>query len=108
PPLSKRMVALIVPIESTTEFPHIPMIMIQSTSTTDVRHVDRQLLDALRRQESMNVAELVEAMGVTATAVRQRIDRMLEMGLIQRAKISGGRGRPSYSYMLSSTGQREA
>ncbi|WP_417744943.1 helix-turn-helix transcriptional regulator [Rosistilla oblonga] len=76
--------------------------------TTDVRQVDRQLLDQLRRHESMVIADLVDAMGVTATAVRQRIDRMLEMGLVQRAKINGGRGRPSFSYMLSPAGHRQA
>ena len=82
--------------------------MIKTLPTTDVRQVDRQLLDVLRRHESMAIGELVDTMGVTATAVRQRIDRMLEMGLVSRTKNSRGRGRPSYAYMLSPAGHREA
>lgn len=82
--------------------------MIKTLHTADVRQVDRQLLDVLRRHESMAIGELVDAMGVTATAVRQRIDRMLELGLVSRTKNSQGRGRPSYAYMLSPAGHREA
>ncbi|MEZ6087056.1 MAG: MarR family transcriptional regulator [Pirellulaceae bacterium] len=82
--------------------------MINTPPITDVRQIDRQLLDVLRRRESMAIGELVDAMGVTATAVRQRIDRMLELGLVTRMKNSQGRGRPSYAYMLSPAGHREA
>lgn len=56
----------------------------------------------------MTVAELIDHLGVTATAVRQRIERMLESGLIDREKVSSGRGRPTYSYMLSDEGRRQA
>ena len=83
--------------ESTTE-----------TVITDVRSVDRELLDALRSGESMGIHELIERLGVTATAVRQRIERMLEGGLVEREKVVAGRGRPTYSYHLTLLGHRRA
>ena len=74
----------------------------------DVRQIDRRLLETLRRERAMTVSQLTDALGVTATAVRQRIDRMLESGLIAREKIGQGRGRPQYEYRLSDAGHREA
>ncbi|MEM9364409.1 MAG: ArsR family transcriptional regulator [Planctomycetota bacterium] len=43
---------------------------------------------------------------VTATAVRQRVERLLERGLIERQKHSAGRGRPTFRYLLTSQGYR--
>lgn len=76
-----------------------------------LRLVDRQLLEALRGLASdggasVGIEELVEALGVTATAVRQRIDRLLEGGLIDREKQVHGRGRPTYRYRLTVAGYR--
>ena len=56
----------------------------------------------------MTVADLMDRLGVTATAVRQRIDRMLELGFVDREKVGHGRGRPTFAYTLSPTGHREA
>jgi predicted ArsR family transcriptional regulator len=72
----------------------------------DLRSVDRQLLIAMRAGHEMRIGDLTEKLGVTATAVRQRIDRLLEMGLIDREKIVAGRGRPTYQYRLTVTGHR--
>ena len=60
----------------------------------------------MRSGDSMSIGQLIEPLGVTATAVRQRIDRLLEMGLIQREKVVSGRGRPTYSYQLTVDGHR--
>ncbi|TWU37362.1 helix-turn-helix transcriptional regulator [Novipirellula artificiosorum] len=73
-----------------------------------LRSVDRELLVAMRSGESFGVGHLTDQLGVTATAVRQRIERLLEMGLIERQKIVAGRGRPTYEYRLTVEGHRRA
>jgi len=73
-----------------------------------LRSVDRDLLLALRAGELMSVPQLTESLGVTATAVRQRIDRMLNAGLVEREKEVAGRGRPSYRYRLTVLGHKKA
>ena len=73
-----------------------------------LRSVDRQLLKALRGKDSVGIGELIEALGVTATAVRQRIDRLLQLGLVARHKVVSGRGRPTYQYHLTVDGLRQA
>ena len=74
----------------------------------DVRTVDRELLDALRGGESVGISDLTERLGVTATAVRQRLERMLESGLVERTKVVAGRGRPTFTYQLTLLGHRRA
>lgn len=63
---------------------------------------------AMRSGDSLGIGELTEALGVTATAVRQRVERLLEKGLIDREKIVAGRGRPTYRYRLTVIGHRRA
>jgi len=75
-------------------------------TSEDLRSVDRQLLMALRGGEELGIGELTEELGVTATAVRQRTERLLDMGLIEREKIVAGRGRPTYRYRLTVVGFR--
>ena len=75
--------------------------------TDELLHSDKAVLDLLRKRESATVSELAEAMGVTATAVRQRLTRLLEQGMIHRQASSEGRGRPSHHYSLTDKGQRE-
>lgn len=74
---------------------------------------DTLLLDHLRRHETASVGELGELLGVTATAIRQRLNRLMAEGLIERhlrPPASGegekrtGRGRPSYDYRLTDRG----
>jgi predicted ArsR family transcriptional regulator len=48
---------------------------------------------------------LIESLGVTATAVRQRLERVLAAGLIERQKMVSGRGRPSFEYRLTDKGR---
>ena len=74
----------------------------------ELRAVDRDLLDTLRGGSPLGVGELTDALGVTATAVRQRIDRLLDAGLIERQKVVAGRGRPTFTYALTALGQRLA
>ncbi len=77
-------------------------------STEDIRSVDRELLAAMRFGQCMGIGELTEQLGVTATAVRQRVDRLLEKGLLERDKVVSGRGRPTFCYQLTLTGHRLA
>ena len=55
----------------------------------------------------MSVNRLAKLTGVTATAVRQRLNRLMEKGLIQRVLSRAGRGRPSYRYELTEKGLRQ-
>ncbi|MGB7345990.1 MAG: ArsR family transcriptional regulator [Pirellulaceae bacterium] len=79
----------------------------------DLRSVDRELLVVMRRMagsgtDTIEVGQLTDALGVTSTAVRQRIERLLAMGLIEREKVVAGRGRPVYHYRLTVAGHRSA
>jgi predicted ArsR family transcriptional regulator len=77
------------------------------SAEVELRSVDRDLLLAMRDVDSVGIGDLTESLGVTATAVRQRIDRLLQMGLIEREKKSvPGRGRPTYRYRLTLDGHR--
>ncbi len=76
--------------------------------TNDLRSVDRQLLLAMRGGDAFGVGELTDSLGVTATAVRQRIERLLEQGLIEREKLVAGRGRPTFRYRLTVSGHKPA
>lgn len=73
-----------------------------------LRSIDRELLEALRTGEQLGVTDLTRILRVTATAVRQRIDRLLEDGLIARHKVVSGRGRPTFNYSLTVQGHRQA
>ena len=72
-----------------------------------VRPIDHAVLDLLRRHPGMTVPALISRLSVTATAVRQRLDRLVEMKLVERRKQTVGRGRPSFLHFLTSLGWRE-
>ena len=57
---------------------------------------DKELLDHIRRRGPLTVAEMGEQLGVTATAVRNRLSRLVESGLVERQAEHGGRGRPKH------------
>jgi predicted ArsR family transcriptional regulator len=78
-----------------------------SNNTTDKRVVsDRSVVEYLRRRGSCTISDLVNFAGVTATAIRQRLNRLMEQGLIVRQAEPAGRGRPTHRYSLSPTGLR--
>ena len=95
--------------------------MVQSVESSDVG-----LLGLLHQADSLGIAELARLMGVTATAVRQRLNRLMGEGLIQRTlgradkradrsepadcrdeENRAGRGRPSHLYSLTDQGRRK-
>lgn len=71
---------------------------------------DEPLVELLRGKAALGVSDLTAALGVTATAVRQRLQRLMRAGLVVReqrpAREATGRGRPSHVYRLSERGQR--
>ncbi|MEQ8847799.1 MarR family transcriptional regulator [Botrimarina sp.] len=77
---------------------------------------DGLLLDHLRRHRAASVGELGDLLGVTATAIRQRLNRLMAEGLIERTRRQppagegekAGRGRPSYDYRLTDRGREAA
>ncbi|HUY32489.1 MAG TPA: AsnC family transcriptional regulator [Pirellulales bacterium] len=68
---------------------------------------DATLLDLLRRQGPMSVSEVATATDVTATAVRQRLTRLMSQGMIDRDVDRSGRGRPSHRYSVSEKARRQ-
>lgn len=71
-----------------------------------IRPVDQWVLELLRREEGLTVSDLVDRIEVTPTAVRARLDRLEEIGLLERRKLTAGRGRPVYQYFLTPLGWR--
>lgn len=88
---------------------------------------DAQLVALLRSRGAMGIAELAAGMSVTATAVRQRLTRLMAQGLIERGLAQRGlshdgnaalgseaegtkvsRGRPSHVYSLTEKARRQA
>lgn len=74
----------------------------------EIESSDVALLDLLRKDGPLGVAQLAKAMQVTATAVRQRLTRLLRQGDIERFAERAGRGRPVHRYGLTQKGRRRA
>lgn len=68
---------------------------------------DRPLLDLIRRRGPLTVAEMAEAMGVTPTAIRNRLGRLVGSGLVERRVEHQGRGRPRHAYLASAEAHRK-
>lgn len=68
---------------------------------------DSNLLDLLRKSGALSVAQIGIQTGVTATAVRQRLTRLLACGDVERATERSGRGRPLHLYRLTDQGRRK-
>lgn len=66
----------------------------------------REFLQQLQRCGRATIALLCEAMQVTATAVRQRLNNLEALGFVERETVRGGRGRPSFEYLLTPQGRR--
>jgi DeoR family transcriptional regulator, suf operon transcriptional repressor len=82
------------------------------------RASDAAVIELLRVDDRLGVGDLAQRLGVTATAVRQRLDRLMRAGLVGRTTVSGElssagepginrlRGRPSHVYSLTEKGRR--
>lgn len=67
---------------------------------------DKAVLELLHVATEMGIADLAAALGVTATAVRQRLDRLMKAGLVERSTIAKPRGRPAHAYRLTAAGRK--
>jgi len=79
----------------------------------DCRRSDAALIELLRVEGSLGIGQMAGALGVTATAVRQRLDRLMRAGLVDRRQSAAGtgsgpvgRGRPAHVYSLTDKGLR--
>lgn len=75
---------------------------------TQTETSDEVLLNYLRRNGAARISDLVAETGVTATAVRQRIQRLMAAGLIERHAEKISRGRPNHRYALTEKGERQS
>lgn len=82
--------------------------MNENHENTSAETSDQQLLDLLRQREPLRMNDFITATAVTATAVRQRLRRLMKQGLISRTVVSGARGRPSHHYWLTEKARRQA
>lgn len=65
-----------------------------------------QVLECIARRGATTIGELCDELSVTATAVRQQVNRLLAEGLVQRRHRSNGRGRPADVFSLTAEGRR--
>lgn len=65
-----------------------------------------QIIALLARRGSLTIAELGTELGVTTTAVRQQVNRLLYEGWIERGRRHKGPGRPADVLSLSEQGRR--
>ncbi len=68
---------------------------------------DRDFLVRLQRLGQGTIQQLCEDLGVTATAVRQRLMRLQSLGMVTREVVRAGRGRPRHIYCVTESGIRE-
>ena len=92
--------------------------MSRSSVPAEYRASDAAVIELLRVDDRLGIGDLAKRLGVTATAVRQRLDRLMRAGLVGRTTVSGGlsaagepggnrlRGRPSHVYSLTEKGRR--
>jgi DeoR family transcriptional regulator, suf operon transcriptional repressor len=82
------------------------MLRSESVTPGEPRASDEAVIDLLRLRDGLGIGELAASLGVTATAVRQRLERLMRAGLIERSTVSKPRGRPSHAYRLTEAGRR--
>ena len=62
---------------------------------------DADVLNLLADSGPLAISDIVQHFAVTRTAVSERLLRLMGEGLVDRELMRGGRGRPSYRYLLS-------
>lgn len=74
------------------------------SSSIDER--DRGILEHLRLHGRCDIESLCRLLGVTRTAIRQRLGRMESAGWITASRVGQSRGRPKLVYGISTIGSR--
>lgn len=77
-----------------------------TSSNHDQRATDAAVIELLRVDAALEIGDLAESLGVTATAIRQRLDRLMRSGLVERKTVARPRGRPAHAYSLTAEGRR--
>ena len=62
---------------------------------------DADLLNLLADSGPLVISDIRSYFEITRTAVSERLRRLMAEGLVDRKLLRGGRGRPSYRYLLS-------
>jgi predicted ArsR family transcriptional regulator len=75
------------------------------SSPLDAR--DREILQHLHQSAGGDIQTLCDVLGVTRTAVRQRISRLEAAGIIESELRGQSRGRPRLIYRVTASGLRE-
>lgn len=98
------------------QFPtSVPSRPAWSSADAALRASDAALVELLRTEDGPGVSDLAAALGVTATAIRQRLDRLMRDGIVARDVLrapakndQGGRsrGRPAFGYRLTDKGRQ--
>jgi len=65
-----------------------------TVGTESLSEAKRRIIDRLKRVESATAPELAEAFGLTDTAVRQHLDALAEVGLVETVTGGPGLGAP--------------
>jgi predicted ArsR family transcriptional regulator len=78
-----------------------------SVMRANVDPADQEFLRRLHQLGGGSVQQLCAVCGVTATAVRQRLLRMLSAGFVERQTIKKERGRPYHSYSVTAEGLQQ-
>lgn len=68
---------------------------------------DQVVLQWLQQHGQATIQELCDTLSVTATAIRQRLNRLQDMRLIDRETIRASRGRPHHAYVLTDAGRQQ-
>lgn len=71
-----------------------------------VSNNELQLIQLLLENGPCSIVQLEGYLGITATAVRQRLNRLTATGMVDRKSESEGRGRPSHVYQVTEEGRR--
>ncbi len=69
---------------------------------------DNDLLKFLADSGPLAISNIMQQFAVTRNAVHQRLFRLMGEGLVDRELVRGGRGRPSYRYLLSAKARKLA
>src|SRR5436190_7211812 len=72
-----------------------------------LEHSDGEFLNELHRIGPKTVQDICAAIGVTATAIRQRLWRLQGQGFVTRELVRASRGRPHYVYRVTDKGLRQ-
>jgi DeoR family suf operon transcriptional repressor len=102
-----RLASLLPPTASVPPKSRIPRgILVNPQNSMDTRTSDDSMIELLRAGDGLSIGDMAAALGVTATAVRQRLDRLMRAGFVERRPRVGRRGRPAHAYTLTDSGRK--